>query len=948
MRSPSSTRPLPARAPLPDSVSSTPDERHRAAASIPRATYRLQLHHQFTLGHATAILHYLEELGISDVYASPVFTARPQSPHGYDVCDPNQFNPDLGGAAAFDCFRRSLSEHHLELLLDIVPNHMGVDHPRNRAWFDVLQHGPQSPFARWFDINWQSPHPGLHGKILLPVLGDHFGRVLERGELQAVVQKGTLWIAYYDQRFPISPDSLNSLPPHLRLRKRDNPSLARLARQLQGKSGVPSSFAPLAALLDRQHYRLAFWRLGLEQLNYRRFFDITHLASLRMEDPAVFDATHQRIQSLIRRRRIRGLRIDHPDGLRDPLAYLRRLQDLFHPRPSSDSRNRAPGYVVVEKILADGETIPMDWPVAGTTGYEILNLLNNLFVDTQNETPLDQLHRNFTRCHLRFAEERYRNKILVLQSSLAPELDGLVRQLSRLMAADLHGRDFTLAQIRAALSRLIAALPIYRTYLDEHSGKLSLAEQRYWVVALDSARRHSPDLPESLFDLLGVWITLGGTDDLPENRRREMARWVIRLQQLTGPAMAKGLEDTTFYTWNRFISLNEVGGNPDRFGIGLHEFHSALQLRAKQWPHALTATATHDTKRGEDTRARLNVLSEIPRAWSRAAGQWQAWNLRHKTKVNGSPAPDSNQEYFLYQTLVGTWPLGRRAKPARDYVERIQADLLKSAREAKEHTGWLDPNEPYEAALRHFISAILDPRRSPRFLKDADRLVTQIALPGFCNSLSQTLLKLTIPGVPDIYQGTEFWDFSMVDPDNRRPIDYVQRESSLALLQRAWSRGRPHQAALARKLASKIANPQSKLFVLWRTLQLRAQAPDLFRDGRYEPMSAKGSHAQHVCAFRRVLEQHECIVVVPRFVFELTGGKRLPVGKAVWRDTTVEWSGDSIAAPRYQNVFTGECLQPTQVKTRSRKTGPSTSTSHRIPIAVLLGNFPVALLQPIE
>ena len=936
---------------------SPPASRHRATTPAPRATYRLQLHHRFPFSHATAIFRYLTQLGISDVYTSPIFTARPQSPHGYDVCDFDRFNPDLGGASGFHVFLRSLRQNKLGLLLDFVPNHMGVGDLRNRAWTDVLRHGSSSPFARWFDIDWQSPHPCLEGKILLPVLGDHFGRVLDRGELRVVARHGGLWIAYYDQRHPIAPESLETLPPRLRPSGRNSRSLALLARRLNGRPGVPSSFATLADLLDRQHYRLAFWKVGLEQLNYRRFFDITHLAGLRMEDPAVFEATHHRIQSLIQRRQIRGLRIDHPDGLRDPLAYLRRVDALFHSCHPTHAHTPAPAYVVVEKILADGEELPLDWPVAGTTGYEILNQLNSLFVDPRNESRFDKLHRDFTHCHLRFDEERYRNKLRVLHSSLAPELDSLARQLNSLMAADRHGRDYTPTQIRAALSRIIASLPVYRTYLDETRGRLSLAEQRHWVVAIDGARRHSPDLPEPLFDLLGVWLISGGTADLPEERRRAILRWVVRVQQLTGPAMAKGLEDTTFYTWTRFVSLNEVGGNPARFGLDLAEFHATMQLRARRWPDALTATTTHDAKRGEDTRARLNVLSEMPRDWSRAVRRWQTWNRRQKSTVDGAPAPDSNLEYLLYQTLVGTWPLEHTTSPPREYVDRIQDYLLKAAREAKQQTHWTSPNHPFETALHSFIESLLDRRKSRRFLLDLHRLASRIALPGFCNSLSQTLLKLTVPGVPDIYQGTEFYDFSLVDPDNRRPVDYARRQTTLANLENAWVKAGPDRTSFTRKLARNIADPQTKLFVLWRSLHARAQMPELFRRGTYEPLQTRGPLARNICAFRRTWQHHEILVVVPRFVLELTGGRRLPTGSETWLDTSLHWSTNSVAG-RYQHLFTGEFLDATRSKPQpgaasrsapaTRGSKPSIPISCRLPLAAILNHFPIALLQAVE
>jgi (1->4)-alpha-D-glucan 1-alpha-D-glucosylmutase len=898
--------------------------------SPPRATYRLQLHHQFTLRDAAGLTSYLAELGVSHLYAAPIFLARPRSLHGYDICDYNRVNPELGGLAAFRQLTRARQRHQLGLILDFVPNHMGVGDRRNAWWTDLLRHGQRSRHARCFDVDWNSPCPGLHRKLLLPVLGDHYGRVLERGELRLVHERGQFWIAYFDQRFPVGPESLAPLAPA----KQATPPPS-ICQQLNGQPGAANSFAALDDLLDEQHYRLAFWRTGLRHLNYRRFFDITHLAGIRMEDPKVFQDAHRLIARWIARGQVDGLRIDHPDGLRDPGAYFTRLQTLF-PRPSPGPSRRSPhGYLLVEKILSPGEELPDDWPVAGTTGYEFLNLLNGLFIDTRNETAFDQLHRSFTGDHSRFDAEVFHNKLRVLQTTLAPELDALTRQLHALAARHLHGRDYTADQLQLALSRVLAGLPVYRAYLSESRPWLSMAEQRYLVVALETARLASPDLPEGLLDFLGGLLTFLDPIASKEPLRQLTLDWIARFQQLSGPAMAKGLEDTTFYSWTRFISLNEVGGHPDHFGTHLDEFHHANQRRLERWPDSLLATATHDTKRGEDTRARLNVLSEIPGHWSKTVQRWHRWNRHAHASVRRHLAPDPSLEFLLYQTIAGSWPFRPPARPRPEDVARLQACALKSAREAKTHTSWIDPDPEFEKGIHAFIQTILNPRLSARFLADLRELIRLIAIPGACNSLSQTLLKLTVPGVPDLYQGTELWDFALVDPDNRRPVDFQARQAILHSLRKQWRASSPNQLPLCRALLRSIHDGRVKLYIIWRTLQLRRHFPALFAHGAYQPLTATGRHARHVCAFRRLLGETELIVVVPRFTLRLTQTGTLPLGPRVWDDTALllPFAGQDT---HYDNRFTGERLEP-------KPTRPGQPP--QLPLARILSGFPVALLE---
>jgi (1->4)-alpha-D-glucan 1-alpha-D-glucosylmutase len=903
------------------------------AMSAPRATYRLQLHHQFTLRHAANLASYLAQLGVSHLYAAPIFHARPRSSHGYDICDYNRINPELGGLAAFRQLSRARQRYKLGLILDFVPNHMGIGDRRNAWWMDLLQHGPRSRFAHCFDVDWNSPCPGLDKKLLLPVLGDHYGRVLERDELRLVHEKGRFWIAYFDQRFPVDPDSLAHLFP---TPEATSPSL--VCRQFRGEPGTLSSFTALDDLLNQQHYRLAFWRTGLQHLNYRRFFDITHLAGVRMEDPKVFQEAHRLIGRLLAQRQVDGLRIDHPDGLRDPASYFARLQALFPNPPTGHSRSPAHGYLLVEKILSPGEQLQSDWAVAGTTGYEFLSLLNGLFVDSRHEIAIDQLHRSFTGHHTRFDAEVFQNKLGVLHSTLAPELDALTRQLHALAAQHRYGRDFTADSLRQALARVLAGLPVYRTYLSDARPALSLAEQRYLVVALETAKLANPVLPDALFDFIGGLLTFLDPIASKPPLRQLTLDWIARFQQLSGPAMAKGLEDTTFYSWTRFLSLNEVGSHPDHFGTHLDEFHQANQLRLERWPDSLLASATHDTKRGEDTRARLNVLSEIPGHWAATVQRWHRWHRPALTSTQQQAAPDPSLQFLLYQTIAGSWPLRSTARPQPHYIERLQACLLKSAREAKSHTSWIDPNPEFEQALQSFIHTIFHSPHSARFLADLRRLVRLVGIPGACNSLSQSLLKLTVPGVPDIYQGTELWDFSLVDPDNRRPVDFSLRQDLLRSLQQHWDRSESNPSTFCRALLRSLHDGRIKLFVLWRTLQLRRRSPALFARGEYQPITAAGRHARHVCAFRRCLRNSEFIVVVPRFTLELTRTGTLPLGPRVWHDTAVPLPSALSGSP-YRNLFTRELLQP-----KSTREGQPP----QLLLARIFRTFPVALLEPYD
>jgi (1->4)-alpha-D-glucan 1-alpha-D-glucosylmutase len=916
--------------------------------TIPSATYRLQFNRQFTFAQAAAIAGYLRDLGISDCYASPLFQAGPQSTHGYDICAFDRINPHLGGAADFDRFTARLKDLGLGLLLDMVPNHMGNDHS-NAWWVDVLQKGPGSNHARWFDIDWQPLKPDLRDRVLLPVLEDHYAAVLEAGKLRVVFEAGAFALSYHDKRFPVSEHSSRDL----------RSGAPNALEDLNGKPGAPHSFDRLDALLRQQHYRLAYWRVGPEEINYRRFFDITDLVSLRIELPEVFRAVHRLLFPLLSQGKVTGLRIDHPDGLWDPKQYFERLQSWRGSLSSAPDSVAQPLYLVAEKILTGDETLPADWPVDGTTGYEFLNRVNRLFVSPDNRDALDELYRQF-------APEDYwpvfgdlvrESKRRVLRNALISELNALTHRLERLAARSRYGQDFTFLQIHAALEAVIVAFPVYRTYITEETAEVSARDREHITQALLGAKACDRGSDAALFGFIENLLLLQPPDDLERAAGKECREFVMRFQQLTGPVMAKGLEDTAFYIYNRLISLNEVGGDPDAFGAPVREYHAAT-ANAARWPHSLLATATHDTKRGEDARARIDVLSEMPGEWGEAAGRWALLNAARKGVVDGRPAPSANDEYLLYQTLIGAWPAeAETAGGLKAFGERVAAYMLKAIKEAKTHTSWAKPNSAYEQAVQRFVHGLLsDERRNP-FLADFKPFQRRVAFFGRFNSLSQTLLKITSPGVPDFYQGTELWDFSMVDPDNRRPVDYEIRRRLLRELMEhgideragepAPSVGSPSEAeAVAggseprepmaeflRRLVRRSEDGRIKLYEIWRALNFRNRHKRLFETGGYFPLYATGPKSGHVCAFARQGGEEVAVTIVPRLVLGLTeGAERPPTGGEVWRETLLPLP-DAKPGERYRNVFTGEVLTPS-----------SGLGGRTLRLDEVLSEFPVALL----
>ncbi len=988
---------------------------------VPAATYRLQFNQGFTFRDARAAVPYLHALGVSDCYASPVLQARAGSSHGYDVCNHSRVNADLGGEAEFAAFAAALRERDMGLILDAVPNHMGIGDPGNAWWMDVLENGPSSRYAPFFDIDWHPVNPDLENKVLLPLLEDQYGRVLEAGRIRLVYEDGAFSLQYYQTRLPVAPctypavlehalgdlaaslgdghdhlrelrsvlTALRYLPPRTERapdkvveRHREKEVVkARLAalyaaspelraaidaavRTFNGKAGEPRSFDLLDGLVERQAYRLAFWRVAAEEINYRRFFDVNELAAIRMELPEVFQATHQLLFRLLAEGKATGLRIDHPDGLRDPAGYFRQLQEQFirarvgaHSPPGDeqeqfiaeavarlgagpavdDGAAVRPLYVVAEKILCEDEPLPADWAVDGTTGYDFLNGVNGVFVDREGRDAFDRIYRGFAGPSGDYTQLVNSAKKMTMLVSMASEINALAHQLDRIAERNRRCRDFTLNSLTFALREVIACLRVYRTYITA-DGAVSARDRQVIESAVEEAKRRNPRTAEAVFDFLQDALLLNTVQDFPEADRPRLVEWALKFQQMTGPIMAKSVEDTVFYTYNRLASLNEVGGAPDRFGVSATAFHRDNAERLERWPHAMLTTSTHDTKRSEDVRARLNVLSEMPGPWQAALARWGRLNSSKKTVVEDQPAPDRNDEYLLYQTLLGAWPVGPLdAGGMARFRGRIAEYMQKATREAKVHTSWINPNEEYDDAVRQFVSRLLPDAADDPFLNDLIAFQRRVAFFGCFNSLSQALLKLTSPGVPDLYQGSELWDFSLVDPDNRRPVDYRRRGEVLADLQARLAGGDDERRRLADELLHDLGDGRIKLYLIHQALNFRRAHGDLFARGAYLPLEAAGAKRDHVCAFARCFGDEAVLVIAPRLVVRLAAGvERPPVGPEVWGKTQLLLP-TALAGRSFCNVFTGEALAPSD---HDGSPGPL--------LASVLGRFPVALLQRCE
>jgi (1->4)-alpha-D-glucan 1-alpha-D-glucosylmutase len=785
---------------------------------IPVSTYRLQFNRDFRFADALKLVDYLHELGVTDVYASPIMKARPGSVHGYDVTDPTQINPEIGTPEEFDEFVQALKSRGIGLVLDIVPNHMAasLDNP---WWFDVLEKGEDSPYASFFDVNWESK------KVLLPILGRPYGEALENQELILRLEQGRAVIQYFDQRLPVAAGAENLHPD------------------------------AIDQVLSQQHYRLAFWRKATDSINYRRFFDINELIGLRTERDEVFRATHAYILQLVDEGKVNGLRIDHIDGLLDPKGYLDRLPET---------------YVVTEKILAGNEQIPCDWRTHGTTGYEFLNFLNGAFIDPQGFQRLEKVYSQFTGSTATFTEVFRARKRQVMNELFAVEVNALVHRLDELAERDRHARDLRTGELKEAFVAVTACLPVYRTYTRDF--QISETDRAYIEDAVTVAGT-GPALAFLKRVLLvePAWYL--------QEQKPEYLDFVMRWQQFTGPVMAKGLEDTTFYVHNPLVSVNEVGGEssgPSTY-LGVENFHRRNLARRTRWPHTMNATSTHDTKRSEDVRARINVLSELPIEWAR---NLQRWSRMNRSEV----APDRNEQVLIYQSLLGAWPI----EP-----DRMKQYVTKALREGKTHTSWIDVNEDYESRVTSFIDSIY---ANERFIKHFTRFHDKIAYFGALGSLSQLVLKLASPGVPDLYRGTELWDLSLADPDNRRPVDFTSRLETLAAL----------KTAQPGDLLKDCLDGRLKMFVTWKLLNFRRAQADVFLHGDYIPLRAGGSRADHIIGFARRLHDRWCIVAVPRLVARLTRAGSPPLGGKVWRDTFIELPPE--APSEWTNILTGEVL----------------------------------------
>ena len=911
---------------------------------IPVATYRLQFTPDFGFNQAKDLTDYLDQLGISDVYASPIFKARKGSQHGYDVVDPTQINPELGGRDEFDALVEQLEERGICWLQDIVPNHMAYD-GQNEYLMDVLEHGEHSQYVDYFDIEWEHSYEDIQGKVLAPMLGDFYDRCLERGEIQLSYGPDGLKVNYYALQFPVRVESYAPFLSHERswLRRQMGsqdpdyiklmgilttiqetfPSLMDQQRKGQaafvkqmlwelyesnreikafidqnieaynGQPGKPKSFNLLDRLLLDQFYRLSFWKVGAEELNYRRFFTVNELICLKVDNPKVFDQTHSLIRELVEGGQICGLRIDHIDGLYDPLGYLERLEE-----------KTGGVYTVIEKILESDERLPDHWPTQGTSGYEFLNYANRLFCQGQNQSHFTQFYKRFSGVRDGYEKLFLEKKKLIADTNLVGDIDNLARFLKKVASQYRYGRDLTANGLKTAIREVLVCFPIYCTYINQRG--ISQTDLKYIREAIERARKRIPQLRNEL-ELIERFLLLEYEESLPSEERSQWLHFVMRLQQFTGPLMAKGIEDTLFYVYNRFIGLNEVGGAPDKFGISLKEFHAYNKHQQEHWPHTLNATSTHDTKRSEDVRARLAVISEIPEEWEKQVKAWSKLNSKKKKKISNYAVPDENDEYFLYQTLVGALPFDSQELP--DFKNRVKDYVVKAVREAKVHTAWLRPDEDYEAGYVDFVETLLTPDKSNVFLDKLQHFQHRVAEYGIYNSLSQLLVKLTAPGIPDFYQGTELWDFSLVDPDNRRPVDYAKRAEALTDIAKKWDKDA--ESLLKDLLQHRIAG-RIKLFLTVRGLAARNYFRNVFRSGDYRPLTATGQHADHVIAYARHKGEHTLVILVPRFLttlvqLELSQPDVVPCGTDVWADTAITLPGGDQA--NWKNWFTNQSVE---------------------------------------
>jgi (1->4)-alpha-D-glucan 1-alpha-D-glucosylmutase len=929
---------------------------------IPVASYRIQFTPSFGFQEANKIFPYLAELGISDIYASPIFKARKGSLHGYDIVDPNRLNSELGTESDFERLIKELKTHGMGWLQDIVPNHMAFDH-ENQMLVDVLENGQSSQYFDFFDIEWDHPYESIKRRVLAPFLGRFYGESLEEGEIKLRYAKNGFSIGYYSQVLPLRLESYVHLltyrlhelkkklgPDHLDYIKllgilyilktlssreeaderydqikfikttlwelyHNNEDIRKFIKEniriFNGKRGSPESFNLLNDLLSEQLFRLSFWKVATEEINYRRFFNINELLSLRIEDDEVFNHTHSLIFKLIEEGKVTGLRIDHIDGLYDPTHYLARI------------RQRAEDlYVIAEKILDPEEELPTHWAVQGTTGYDFLNYVNGLFCRREHQREFNKMYTNFAGMVVLYEELVSEKKRLILGKHMAGDVDNLAHLMKAISSRDRHGSDITIYGLKRALVEVMAQFPVYRTYIGKEIFRET--DPSYIEQAIKRAKGSSPGLLNEL-QFIERFLLLDFGDYLSEDEKNQWIHFVMRFQQFTGPLMAKGFEDTTLYVYNRLLSLNEVGGNPNRFGVSIEEFHHFIEKRASLWSHSLNATSTHDTKRGEDVRARLNVLSEMPKEWERNIKAWSKINRERKKKVHGRSIPDRNDEYFLYQTLVGAYPVSDGGHT--EFIQRMKEYIVKAVREAKVHTAWLKPDTDYEDAFISFVEEILSPEDRNAFLREFLPFQRKINHFGILNSLSQTLIKITSPGVPDFYQGTELWDLNLVDPDNRRSVDFERRQ---AFLREIRARENGNILHLIDELLRTKEDGRVKLFLIYRALKTRNEHIEVFRDGAYIPLEGAGKLKDHIIAFARNHEEKWGVTIVPRFLTDVIQEGDYPFGQGVWDDTHI-FLPEGVSHS-WENVVTNQYVD----------------NGKKLLIGEVLTHFPVALLTKEE
>lgn len=949
---------------------------------IPLATYRLQFNHLFSFKQAQEILDYLNELGITDLYASPLMKSRRGSLHGYDVLDPSQLNPEIGSEADLKKMAEQIKESQMGLLLDIVPNHTSIGDSGNKWWEDVLENGPSSIYAKFFNIIWNPPKPELKNRVLLPVLDQQYGKVIENQEFRIIYDAGGFYIEYKEFRFPLNPQTwtaflnpaiekllpilgenafalielqnivtaLEHLPPitetdleKCKERMGEKEGIkTRLAalltefpqvkeavnnsmKTLNGEKGNPHSFDCLENLLDAQAYRLSFWRASNEEINYRRFFDVNSLVCMNVENQEVFDAMHAYVLEFVKKGWVTGLRIDHVDGLYDPQEYYERLQLAITNQTETSGKGF---YLIVEKILGHGEEVRESWPVFGTTGYEFLNLLNGLYVFKQNKSQMKQIYEEFVDIKENNEELFYQCKKLILEISMSSELHILSKNLEEICEQNRCSRDFTPETLRCALRDIIAYFPLYRSYLRPGVENPWDEDRRSIMKAILMAKWRNRVNDLSVFDFIQSILLDDESLDLPPEKWEKRKNFIMHFQQLTAPVTAKGIEDTALYRFYPLASLNEVGSDASQFGTEIDFFHKMNLERSKKWPHTLLATSTHDTKRSEDTRARINVLSENPEGWKEALKVWSTLNHQAKDTLENHDVPGNNEEFFIYQTLIGTWPLDLLNNSNRiDYSDRIKKYIVKSLKEAKLHTSWINPNIHYEEAVERFIERLINLDSDNPFIHHFEKFIKPVMRAGLFNSLSQTLLKMTVPGIPDFYQGSELWEFNLVDPDNRRAVDYSIRQSILSNLK---EREGQDEFLLLSHLVDTLEDGRIKLYLISKVLNYRKEHPALFQSGDYSPLVIEGEKANYALGFKRSFDKKQILVVTGRFFFKLCDSEAIqPMGNK-WGNTVIrlsrELEGD------YKDVVSGKI---------------TSSINRQLPLQKLFSPLPFALMEKI-